>query len=222
MFLGCTYSEFTSYRSARPDLCIVGTLGEVLVIFEFKNELVTISSEPNFPVIGCYIHCQASRARQRAPTLLFTCIGCSHLQVFGAAWNKGDLCVDPLCQPLSLLHVPYDPTCGFQKLARVLCAADAVVKELRHQYSLADSEQRKSGPYFTNFANYEITYKNTMKKPCLFAATLSGNGVCKEVVVKFTLHHYGIAVHKFLASKAQAPIVFHYEPLPGNCGDGEA
>ena len=124
------------------------------------NFQIIISSEPNFQAMGCYIHCQSSRARQRAPALLITCIGCSHLQVFGAAWDKGDLCVDPLCQSLSLLHVPYDPACGFQKLARVLCAADAVVKELRSQYT---PEQRKSGPYFTNFDNYEIKYRKAIK-----------------------------------------------------------
>ena len=45
---------------------------------------------------------------------------------------------------------------------------------------------------------------------------MTGQGICKEVVVKFTLHHYGIAVHEFLASKSQAPKVFHYKSLPGN------
>ena len=157
MFGGFTYSEFSSYGNAIPDLCIRGTSSEVPVIFEFKNELLNTLWEPNFQAISCYINCQSSHARQRALTLLITCIDCSHLQVFGAAWNKGDLCVDPLCQPLSLLHVPHDPTCGFQKLAHVLCAADAVVKE---QYS---PEQRKSGPYFTNFDNYEITYQKAIK-----------------------------------------------------------
>ena len=39
---------------------------------------------------------------------------------------------------------------------------------------------------------------------------MTGKGVCKDVVVKFTLHRYGIAVHEFLASKSQAPKVFHF------------
>ena len=59
--------EFSSYGNAIPDLCIRGTLGEVLVIFEFQNKLLNISSEPNFQATGCYIHCESSHVRQHAP-----------------------------------------------------------------------------------------------------------------------------------------------------------
>ena len=45
---------------------------------------------------------------------------------------------------------------------------------------------------------------------------MTGKGVCKDVVVKFTLHRYRIAVHELLASKSQAQKVFHFKSLPGN------
>ena len=197
---------------AIPDLRIMGPDDRVVVNFEFKNELNNISSEPNIQSIGYYIHLNAPYSRQRASMLLVTCIGCSYLQVYGAVWNKGDLCVDPLCQPVSLLHVPYDPTCGFTKVARVLAAVNSTANDLHRRPS-----EKRCGSYFMKFDDCTITYKENIEgKPCLFAATLVyENRRCREAVVKFSMR-YGIDVHRSLAEDNQAPEVIHFLKLAGN------
>ena len=60
--------------------------------------------------------------------------------------NKGELCVDPLTPPVSLLHVPYDPLCGLETLAHVLAAVDATANELKEYDS--HPNKRSHGPYF--------------------------------------------------------------------------
>lgn len=126
-----------------------------LANFELKNELCGISSEPNVQNMGYYIHFQSKLDTDRAPMLLISVVGCHYLQVFGATWNQGNVCIDPLCTPVSLLYVPRDPLDGITKTARVLAAIDATVKELK-QYYLQSEVARKVpnnnwGPYFRTF-----------------------------------------------------------------------
>ena len=149
MFTDLSYEVFKRSPHSIPDLCITSSSGCVLVNFEFKNEFTCISSEPTAQNIACYIHSQKSLPGQRAPMLLINCIGCNYLQVFGAAWNKGELCVDPLTPPVSLLHVPYDPLCGLETLAHVLAAVDATANELKEYDS--HPNKRSHGPYFAKF-----------------------------------------------------------------------
>ena len=44
---------------------------------------------------------------------------------------------------------------------------------------------------------------------------MDGRGASRSIVVKFALR-YGIDVHEFLASKEQAPKVFHFKKLAGD------
>ena len=210
---GLLYQEEKKISHAKIDLAIVSSSGQVLVSFEFKNEFSGISSEPTAQNIACYINSQKSLHRQRAPMLLINCIGCNYLQVFGAAWNKGALCVDPLTPPVSLLHVPYDPLCGLERLAHLLAAVDATTLELMEYYSHPNN--KSIGPYFSKFDDSKIVYKKTIpNKENLFVASLNNSNGCKEVVVKFS-QRYGIEVHRFLADKNKAPKVIHFEKLPG-------
>ena len=41
------------------------------------------------------------------------------MQVFGAAWDYGKLCMDPLSDPLSLLYVPCDTSVSGKGLANL-------------------------------------------------------------------------------------------------------
>ena len=72
--------------------------------------------------MGYYIHFQSELDTERAPMLLVSVVGCHYLQVFGATWNEGCVCIDPLCTPVSLLYVPRDPLDGITKTAHVLAA----------------------------------------------------------------------------------------------------
>ena len=210
---GLSYKVKKRVSRAELDLAIVSSSDQVLVSFEFKNEFSGISSEPTVQNIACYIHSQKSLHRQRAPMLLINCIGCNYLQVFGAAWNKGELCVDPLTPPVSLLHVPYDPLCGLERLAHLLAAVDATTFELMKYYSHPNN--RSIGPYFSKFNDSKIAYKEKIpNKENLFVASLNDSNGSKEVVVKFS-RRYGIEVHQFLASRNKAPEVIHFAELPG-------
>lgn len=42
--------------------------------------------------------------------LLVSVAGFSRMQVYGAAWDFNDACIDPLSSPLELVLVPRDPT----------------------------------------------------------------------------------------------------------------
>ena len=67
--------------------------------------------------------------------LLVSVVGIHYLQVFGAAWNKAKVCVDPLSEPVSLFFVQYDPLYGVSEVARVLSAVASTIEELNKCYS---------------------------------------------------------------------------------------
>jgi hypothetical protein len=73
------------------------------------------------------------------------------------------------------------------------------------------------GPYFDKFGDCTINYpKQFSKRPFLFPAIhMDGRGTSRSIVVKFALR-YGIDVHEFLASKEQAPKVFHFKKPAGD------
>ena len=126
----------------------------------------------------------------RAPMLLVTVVGCHFLQGFGAAWNGGMVCHDPLCSPVSLLFVPCDPNHAVSKPAHVLAALHSTVEKLKEYYShpLMERTILNKGPYF-NLNGLE--YKKQMEVKWLFEAQFNG----EDVVVKFFRSHYGTDVH---------------------------
>ena len=63
-------------------------------------------------------------------------VGCDILQVYGVIWNKGDLCVDRLCDPVSLLDRPGG--LHFEKVAHVLAAVMSTIKDLHELLFMAD------------------------------------------------------------------------------------
>ena len=209
VFPNCTYEDCARLRSSIPDVRVVNTAGTALAILEFRNEVCNISSEPYGHSIACFIHSQTKHHRHRSPMLLITCTGCI-LQVYGALWNRGDLCVDPL-STVSLLHVPKDPFTSAQEVARVFAAVTAFANAT-HMAS-----EKAFGPYFIKFGKHTLQYtKQFTNQPFLFHAVLKDDkGTSSTVVVKFALQ-YGIDVHKFLATKNQAPKVIHYQKLAGN------
>ena len=188
-----------------------------LANYEFKNEMKSISSEPNVQNVGYFIHSRKDLPQERAPMLLMSVVGCHYFQVFGAVWNKGDLCVDPLCSPVSLLFVPCDPAHGVTKTAHVLAALDAAVDKLDHHYQ-QPKRKDNHGPYFHSFDGHALVYgKNIGKKDRLFNAKLvrESNGAKEEVVVKFVRFRYGTEVHRLLAEKNLAPRLIHCQKLSG-------
>ena len=61
VFPGFTYEECVRTGSSIPDVGVVKGAATALAIFEFKNEVANISSEP---YIQCFIHSQNVRQRQ--------------------------------------------------------------------------------------------------------------------------------------------------------------
>ena len=88
--------------------------------------------------------------------LLVSVVGFNYLNAFAAFRNmEGQMCIDPLISPLSLLHVPSNPLENTLKLARFLQCMAKLVEELESYYrrrlSNADQlfNQNDNGfPYF--------------------------------------------------------------------------
>ncbi len=179
-----------------------------IINWDFKNEMCGISSEPNKQGHGYYVHIQAG-SKDRSPMLLASIVGCHYFQVFGAVWNGNHICVDPLCEPVSLLPVPRDPKYGAEKLAHVLAAICSTADELEKYYSEPDKEYR--GPYYRSCPLGALTNMKRMNAEWLFTAECNGN----EVVVKFVRTSYGKVVHEFLARHELAPKLFSVTPLQG-------
>ena len=181
-----------------------------LANYEFKNELKGCSSDPVHQNNGYFVHLQKHEKNDRAPMLLINVVGCHYFQVFGAVWNGSDVCVDPLCSPVSLLFVPRDPTGGVAKTARVLAAMNSTIRKLRQYYGRSEEERLtfNKGPYW----HYkDLPCKKMMEIEWLFEADDSG----QKVVVKFVRSHYGEDVHRFLAAKQLAPRLISCEKLLG-------
>ena len=83
---------------------------------------------------------------------------------------------------MSLLHVPYDPTCGFTKVACVLAAVNSTAND-----RIIGELALDVGHTSENLMIAQLLYKENIEgKPCLFAATLVyENGIHREAVVKF-------------------------------------
>ena len=106
-------------RGYRSDGVVKDNDGNILVNWEFKNELFGNSSCPNRQNITYFIYMKKGKTG-RSPMLLVSVVGCHYLQVFGAAWDREKrACVDPLSSPVSLLFVPRDPSYGVTKVAKV-------------------------------------------------------------------------------------------------------
>ena len=103
---------------------------DVLVNFEIKQEISAGGSEPVIENVGYYIKFQSRKRGERAPMFLVTMVGPYYMQVFGAVWDDGNLCMDPLSDPLSLLYVPCDPFNAVVKLARVFRTLATLACEL--------------------------------------------------------------------------------------------
>ena len=170
--------------------------------WEFKNEFFRNSTCPVAQNNAYFVHLKR-RQKDRSPMFLVSVVGCHHLQVFGAVWNgQKCVCIDPLCSPLSLLFVPRDPTNSVSKLARLLSVLDKTLGELRDYYDKPLEHTDNRGPYWTYNGRLEYERNLTKSVHWLFEATLDGR---QKIVVKFVRHHYGEAVHKFLAAKCCAP-----------------
>ena len=119
-----------------------------IINWEFKNELGSGGSDAVAQNNAYFVHLKKGESG-RSPMLLVSVVGCHYFQVFGAAWNGGVVCVDPLCPPVSLLYVPHDPTSGILKTARVLAAMHFTVSKLTDYYSPQEDKQPQ-GPYFNS------------------------------------------------------------------------
>ena len=209
LFPGCCI-EKASVARAQSDCTMAVTVdGKAYKVanFEFKNELNGTSSDPYNQNIGYFIHLQSPLENERAPMLLVSLVGCHYFQVFGAVWNGGALCIDPLCSPASLLCVPSDPLHCVGKLARIFAAMKEAVCELESYYS--SSQRWKKGPYFSSPDILECE-KNMGLEWLYEAERCSG----EKVVVKF-VRQYGKEVHECLADAGLAPKLYSCEPLHG-------
>ena len=175
---------------------------DVLVNFEIKQEISAGGSEPVIENVGYYIKFQSRKRGERAPMFLVTMVGPYYMQVFGAVWDGGNLCMDPLSDPLSLLYVPCDPFNAVVKLARVFRTLSTLACEL------TQTEGCK-GSYFSHnsLKNVKLMYPYIR----VFNATWND----RPAVLKFT-SSYGLDVHNYLHVKQLAPEVLHYQRLPGN------
>ena len=177
-----------------------------LVTWEFKRDIAGVKSNPDIQNMGYFLRFQKKWQRQSAPLLMVSLSGFSHMQVFGAAWNGDDCCIDPLSQPLSTLFVPSDPIETTQKVAVLLRAIHGAVVDLKQHYECVDSNRH---PYYMH-ENELKHVKNLLGKERVFLGEREG----QQVVVKFT-RSYGLEAHKILAKNQLAPAIISHETLPG-------
>ena len=191
---------------AKVDLCFHKN-GKTCVLFEFKNEQSGVTSDPYTQLISDYIHFSKSEARDRSPMLLVSVVGCT-LQVYGAAWSRGRLCVDPLAT-VSLLHVSTDPLSRFKDVAHIFAGAQTFVDHLP-----SSTSGPQWGPYFVGFDEYSLKYTRNIQNEVFIAERHCGMERKGDVVVKF-VRRYGIDVHRCLSEVSQAPEIFEFRELPG-------
>ena len=128
---------------SKSDISICNVKGAVLVNFELNKELCGGGSEPVIENLGYDIHFQCNK-EGHAPMFLVVMAGPYYMQVFGAAWDYGKLCMDPLSDPLSLLYVPCETSRSPVNLARVFNALSTLANEL------TQTESQKGGPYVSH------------------------------------------------------------------------
>ena len=132
-----------------------------LANWEFKKELRGNTSDPIIQNNAYFVHLQSGQ-NHRSPMLLLTVIGCYFLEVFGAAWNGSNVCIDPLCSPVSLLYIPRDPLAQVARTARVLAAIASTVNELKKYYSNPGSVHK--GPYLRDCNSGTLENVKEMKE----------------------------------------------------------
>ena len=198
----CKKVEETRFKT---DLSLFDEGGKVRGNLEIRNELGGMNKSPTLQQVG-YVFALHSRDDDFAPLLLISSAGPEYFQVHGAAWYGDRLCIDQLSNPLSLLHEPHSQDATAKKLACVLYAIQVIVNKL--------SKLQPTGfllPYYHYTNSQSITLAYPLKdKVCVWKASLNE----RVVVVKFVCH-YGIEVHRYLASENMAPSVLHTEKLPG-------
>jgi hypothetical protein len=179
-----------------------------IINWEFKNELGSGGSDAVAQNNAYFVHLKKGESG-RSPMLLVGVVGCHYFQVFGAAWNGGVVCVDPLCPPVSLLYVPHDPTSGILKTARVLAAMHFTVSKLTDYYSPPEDKQPQ-GPYFNSSGDLK-SIKQFGESTRMFEAKLFD----EDVIVKFSNFNYGFKVHNYLSQLKLAPRIKFWHKLAG-------
>ena len=188
------------------DLTLKHANGVIVGNYEFKNELGMGGGSPNLQQCGYAIKLTANE-QTRSPLLLMTVAGPDYFQVFGSAWNGDVLCIDPLMDPVSLLHVPHKQEGAAEKVARVLSATYVTAEKLGC-LSKEPTCMYTSAPYFECPG---LKYgKSVARKWNVWNATLRD----AYVIVKF-VKQYGLEVQQSLASAGMAPPIRHTEELPG-------
>lgn len=189
-------------QSFSTDFCIKEPRTQIVLgNVEVKNELGTGCSA-NLQQVGYFVHLR-KKDQTSYPMLMVSIVGPDYFQIFGAAWKGSRICVDPLTDPLSLLHVPNRPD-AIDKVARVLYAMDVTVKKMK---------ETSLHPYF-NF-NSKLEYlSNLAGKARVWKANMTMDSRSVVVVVKFS-KRYGTDVHKLLQDNGMAPVIHHITTLPG-------
>ena len=196
---GRAVSDATIQMGTNQQLCHLAN-------WDVKKELRGITSDPILQNTAYFVHLQSGQ-NHRSPMLLLTVIGCHFLQVFGAAWNGGTICLDPLCSPASLLYVPRDPRVQVARTARVLAAIASTVDELKKYYS-----EPGRVPYLREYNSGTLENVKEMKEiPWLFEGKLKG----EAVVIKFSPSYYGEEVHRHLADQGLTPKLHMSKKLCG-------
>jgi len=159
---------------------------------ELKTELGKGGNNPIEQNAFYYVHLTSDNDDCLDPMFLISIAGCNFLQVFGAIHGEHDeVLLDPLCDPVSLLHVPDDLLQGEVEVAHVLEAIAGAKSELAEYYAEPHSGVQ---PYYNCDGN--LQYIKSINRN-VWEAKLTKDGVTESVIVKFTTQ-YSSDVHKCL------------------------
>ena len=190
----------------RTDLSLVDKGGKVHCNVKIKNELGGTKKSPTLQQVG-YAFALNNTDKKFGPLLLISLAGPEYFQVYGAAWYSDRMCIDQLTDPMSLLEEPHNQDASAEKLARVLFTIEVTIRKLSN---LEVTDFLYPYYHYTNSQSIGLTHP-LRGNVCLWKASMNSE---RQIVVKF-VHHYGLDVHKYLASEDMAPSVLHTEFLPG-------
>jgi len=195
-------------RADMPDLTLEFSNRPGINI-ELKTELGKGSNNPIEQNAFYYVHLTNDNDCLD-PMFLISIVGCNFLQVFGAIHHgeRDEVLLDPLCDPVSLLHVPDDLLHGEVKVARVLEAIAGAKSELAEYYAEPHSGVQ---PYYNCDGN--LQYIKSINRN-VWEAKLTKDGVTKSVIAKFTTQ-YSSDVHKCLYEYGMAPGLIDIQVLAG-------
>lgn len=90
---------------------IIGNRRKIAVNFKIKVDLGKGGNDAVLQNILYYVHANRNDEDEGLdPMLLISIVGCHYFQVFGVVFGPdNEVLMDPLCDPISLLHVPHDP-----------------------------------------------------------------------------------------------------------------